>query len=152
MVLVVKNLPVSAGDVRHRFDPWVGKIPGAGRGYPHQYFCLENPIDRGAWQTTVHRITKSQIWLKELSMHTYKFSTKRAGIWFSSSQLFPQHLEQCQALFRCWEIFAEWLWMNELCRLLKNPASSRQISSPLPLMFSFSGFKYKTEILYKMNI
>ena len=124
-------------------------FPGEGNGNPLQYSWLENPMDRGAWQTTVHRITKSQIWLKWLSMHTSKFSTTGAGIRFSSSQLFPQHLEQCRALFRCWEIFVEWLWMNELCRLLKNPASSWQISSPLPLMFSFSGFKYKTEILYE---
>ena len=32
---------------RHRFDPWVRKIPGGGHGNPLQYSCLENPMDRG---------------------------------------------------------------------------------------------------------
>ena len=40
-------------------DP--GLITGEGNGYPLQYSCLENPTDRGAWQATVHGITKSQI-------------------------------------------------------------------------------------------
>ena len=39
----------------HRFYPWVGKIPRGGSGSPLQYYCLENPMDRGAWQVTVHR-------------------------------------------------------------------------------------------------
>ena len=69
--LVVRNLPLSAGDLR---DP--GLIPGLERspegGYGHllQYSCLENPMDRGAWQTTVHRITKSQTQLNQLSTYT----------------------------------------------------------------------------------
>ena len=40
-----------------------GRYPGEGNGYPLQYFCLENSIDRGAWQTTVHGLAKSQTWL-----------------------------------------------------------------------------------------
>ena len=43
---------------RHGFDPWVGKIPGGGNGNTLQYSCLENPMDRGAWQAIVHRVTK----------------------------------------------------------------------------------------------
>ena len=39
--------------------PGSGKSPGGGNGNPLQYSCLENPMDRGAWQVTVHRITKS---------------------------------------------------------------------------------------------
>ena len=46
---------------RLRFDPWVGKIPGGRNGNPLQYSCLENPMDRGVWETTVHRVAKSQI-------------------------------------------------------------------------------------------
>jgi len=49
---VVKNLPANAGDM--------GRCPGEGNGNPFQCFCLGNPIDRGAWQATVHRVTKSQ--------------------------------------------------------------------------------------------
>ena len=38
-------------------DP--GSIPGGGNGYPLQYSCLENSMDRGTWQATVHRVTQS---------------------------------------------------------------------------------------------
>ena len=44
----------------------VGSIPGLrrspeeGNGYPLQYSCLENPMDRGTWRATVHRVTKNQ--------------------------------------------------------------------------------------------
>ena len=41
--------------------PGLGRSPGGGLGNPLQYSCLENPIDRGPWQATVHRITKSWI-------------------------------------------------------------------------------------------
>ena len=56
MVLVVKNTPANAGDVRDvGLIPGSGRSPGEGKGYPLQYSCLENPMDRGAWQATVHR-------------------------------------------------------------------------------------------------
>ena len=54
---------------RRSFDPWVGNIPGGGRGNPLQYSCLQNPMDRGARQTTVHRVTTSQTRLKQLLAH-----------------------------------------------------------------------------------
>ena len=38
---------------------WLGRSLGGGRGNPLQYPCLDNPMDRGAWQATVHRVTKS---------------------------------------------------------------------------------------------
>jgi len=50
---------------RHRrcgFDPWVGKIPWRRNGNPLQYSCLENLMDRGAWQATGHTVAKSQTW------------------------------------------------------------------------------------------
>ena len=47
--------------------PGLGRSPGGGRGNPLQYSCLENSMDRGAWWATVHRVAKSQIWLKWLS-------------------------------------------------------------------------------------
>ena len=43
---------------RHRFDPWVRKIPGEGNGNPLQYSCLENPMDSGIWQAIVHGVAK----------------------------------------------------------------------------------------------
>ena len=42
------------------FDPWVRRSPGEGNGNTLQYSCLENPMDRGAWQGTVHRAEESQ--------------------------------------------------------------------------------------------
>ena len=59
---------------RHRFDPWVRISPGGGNGNPLQYSCLENPMDRGAWQTTVHRVIKSRTQLR-LSTHTFPLYT-----------------------------------------------------------------------------
>ena len=52
------------------FDPWVKKIFWRRIGQALQYSCLENPMDRGAWQATVYRITKSQMWLSHCA-HTY---------------------------------------------------------------------------------
>ena len=61
MVLVTKNPLASAGDVRDMDSiPGLGRSPGGGDGYLLQYSCLENSMDRGAWQTRVHRVTKSQ--------------------------------------------------------------------------------------------
>ena len=72
VVLVVKNLPASAGDMRD-----AGPIPGLGRshggehGNPLHYSCLENPLDRGAWWAIAYRAAKSWTRLKRLSMHEY---------------------------------------------------------------------------------
>ena len=55
----------------HRFDPWVRKIPGGGHGNPLQHSCLENSMDRGDWQATVHGVAKSRTQLKRLGMHTH---------------------------------------------------------------------------------
>ena len=71
MALGVKNLPVSAGDMRDAGSiPGSGRSLGGGNGHPPQYSCLENPMDRGAWWATVHRAAKSQTRLKKLSTHT----------------------------------------------------------------------------------
>ena len=56
MALVVKNTPANAGDVRDGgLIPGLGRFPGEGPGNPLQDSCLENPVNRGAWQATVHR-------------------------------------------------------------------------------------------------
>ena len=50
VVLVVKNPPANAGDVRNvSSTPGLGRSPGGGHGNPLQYSCLQNPMDRGAW-------------------------------------------------------------------------------------------------------
>ena len=68
---MVKNLPANAGDVRDMGStPGLGRSPGEGHGNPLQYSCLENPVDQGAWWTTVHRAAKSWAQLNQLSVHT----------------------------------------------------------------------------------
>ena len=69
----VKNPPANAGDMRD-----VGSIPGSGRsprggglGNPLQHSCLENPVDRGAWQATVCGAAESHTGLKPLSTHAH---------------------------------------------------------------------------------
>ena len=65
VVLVVKNLPANAGDRGEVASvSELGGSPGEGHGNPLQYYCLENPMDRGAWWATVYRITKSWTRLK----------------------------------------------------------------------------------------
>ena len=71
VALVVKNPTANAGDIKDADSiPESGTSPGGGNGNLLGYSCLENPMDRGAWRVTVHRVTKSQTWLKQLSMHT----------------------------------------------------------------------------------
>ena len=63
---MVKNPPAKAGDLRDKGSiPGFGRFPGRGHGNPPQYSCLENPMDRGAWQATVHRVIKSRIQLSD---------------------------------------------------------------------------------------
>ena len=54
---------------RHKRVPGLGKSSGGGHGNPFQYYCLENSMDRGDWQATVHWVTKNQTQLKQLSTH-----------------------------------------------------------------------------------
>ena len=53
--------------------PGSGRSPGEGNGNPLQYYCLENPMDRGAWQATVHGVAKSQTGLSNFTF-TFTFT------------------------------------------------------------------------------
>ena len=60
VALVVKTSPANVGDVGNmELIPVLGRSPGEGNGNPLQYSCLENPMHRGVWWATVHRITQS---------------------------------------------------------------------------------------------
>ena len=80
MVLVVKNLPVTAGDPGDM--GWIsglGRSPGEGHGNPLQYSCLDNPMDRGAWQANIaHGVQESDI--TEMNQHTHMHSYKRRNL------------------------------------------------------------------------
>ena len=59
VMLVVRNLPANAGHIRDADSiPGLGRPSGGGHGYPLQYSCLENSMDRGAWRAMVHRVSK----------------------------------------------------------------------------------------------
>ena len=74
VTLMIKNPPTNAGDIRDMGSvPGLGISPGGGHGNPLQYSCLENPIDRGSWWATVHRVAKSQTQLKQLSTHAQTY-------------------------------------------------------------------------------
>ena len=56
---MIKNPPANAGDVRDMGSiPGSGRSPGGGDGNTLQHSCLENPMDRGAWQATVHGLQR----------------------------------------------------------------------------------------------
>ena len=84
---MVKNPFANAGDLRDAGSiPELGRSPGGGYGNPIQYSCLENPIDRGAWWATVHRVTQSQTQIKQLNTHTL------------ISILFHRYIDMCDKL------------------------------------------------------
>ena len=69
---MVNNSPANAGVIRDAGSiPRLGRSPGGGHGNPLQYFCLESPMDSGAWLATVHRVTQNWTQLKRLSTHVH---------------------------------------------------------------------------------
>ena len=65
MAQTVKASAYNSGDLGS--IPGLGRSPGEGNGNPLQYSCLENPVDRGAWQATVHGVAKSQTRLSDFT-------------------------------------------------------------------------------------
>ena len=83
MILAVKN-PSANGDVRDEGSiPGSGRYPGGRYGNPLQCSCLENPMDRGAWQATVHRVAKSRTRLKRLGMEASLASQIASELFFA---------------------------------------------------------------------
>ena len=65
-----KESNCNAGDTEDAGSiPGSGRSPGGGHGKPLQYSCLENPMDRGAWEPIVPGVAKSQTRVKRLSIH-----------------------------------------------------------------------------------
>ena len=76
-----KNLPANAEDVRDAsLIAGSGRSPGGGHGLPLQYSCLENPMDRGAWQAAPHRVAHSWTGLKLLSKHAGKVCIRLTSV------------------------------------------------------------------------
>ena len=79
-MLVVRNLPANPGDIRVVGSiPASGASPGEGSRNPLQYPCLENPVGRGAWQTTLHRSHRVELYWSDL-VYTHGSTTKMRQI------------------------------------------------------------------------
>ena len=78
---MVENTPANAGDARDTGSiPGLGRSPEGGHGNPLQYSCLENPLHRGAWWVTVHRVAKIRTRLKQLGRHTQEKTTRSGRV------------------------------------------------------------------------
>ena len=75
---MVKNPHASAGDASNAGSiTQLGRCPGEGNGNPLQDSCLENPMDREAWQAMVHRVAESRTQLEWLSTSTMNYNGKK---------------------------------------------------------------------------
>ena len=103
---VVKNLPANAGDVGS--VPGSGRSPGEENGNPLQYSCLGNPMDRGAWQTTVHGIAKESD--MTLRLNNYNYVLTMCFLFFLFMMSFnPENFLILEKLFFS---FAIWAFKN----------------------------------------
>ena len=82
--------------------PGSGRSPGVGHGNPLLYSCLENPIDRGAWRATVHRVTKS--WTRLSSHVCCTESWERQGSNLSRAAKSSQACQLCNFRFQPGEL------------------------------------------------
>ena len=72
---------------RHRFNPWVRKIPWRRKWHPSQYSCWENLMDRGAWPATVQRVAKSWTQLSEHTPSVSLINVLQFSVYESSTSL-----------------------------------------------------------------
>jgi len=83
---VVQNPPSRARNTRNSGSiPGSGRPPGKGNGNPLQYSCLGNPMDRGAWQTTVHGVAKES----DMTQQPYDSAIPFLGIYRSTGNTCP---------------------------------------------------------------
>ena len=97
----------SACNTRDKFDP--RRSPGEGNGYPLQYFCLENSVDRGVWWTTVHGVTELDMTELTCALHSLFMCVCLHVYIYSYSILSPYRLLQnveysslCYTVDPCW--------------------------------------------------
>ena len=128
VALVAKNPPANAGDIRDADSiPGSGKSPGGGHGNPLQYSCLENPMDRGTWQATVHRVTKNQTRLRWLSTHAL----------FTISWSTTQFLRELRGGICLWKSNAHSTWKKRFeCINFRDQSLERILEISLAPQFS----------------
>ena len=84
------------------FDPGLGRSPGEGNGNPLQYSYLENPMDRGAWQATVHRVAKSRTRLSNFTFTYYLAYSDILKIYSSLWEFYSLYRWGTCPLLICW--------------------------------------------------
>ena len=111
-VLVVKNPLSNAGDIRDVGSiPRLGRSLGGGHGNPLQCSCLENPMDRGAWPTTAHRVLKSRAWLSDLAACMAKSSiVQDSRLFLAPANLWLSHRSWAQNFF----LKSVWVFISSL--------------------------------------
>ena len=116
MAQLVKNLPANAGDARDTCSiPESGRSPGECNGNPLQYSCLENSMDRGTWQATVHAgVTKSQTWL---GTHTHTHTHTHT---LTQSMPTPQDERQPDNPFWRPQTYLKWSCGEKKANLIKS--------------------------------
>ena len=111
---MVKNPSTNAGDIRDvGLIPGSGKSLGEGNDYTLQYSCQENPMDRGTWWAMVHRVIKSQTWLKWLSMHTH---TNIKG-WWLLGVLIIEIMKGCSMFLPVYKYVNTMNWQDTPCTI-----------------------------------
>ena len=116
---MVKNPSASSEDIRGVIlIPRFRKSPGEGNEHPLQYFCLENPMDRAAWQATAHGVARSQTWLKWLSKH----STQSVSCQLNQTK--PKNLARKKE-----KVFLPYNFMVGLRKLVRLPEEGRDLHS-----------------------
>ena len=140
---VVKNPSANGGDSRNvSLIAGLGKSPGEGYGNPLQYSCLENLMDRGAWWTVVHRVTKSQTLLSDLTCTCTRVSLPASFLilsWKPKILFFEQFLS-----FSVWTnaISFKMFWVSYKSTQLGKKQSTLQ-DCPLSPLSSRGGYNGK---------
>ena len=108
---MVKNPPANAGNTGDAgLITGLERSPGGGNGNPLQYSCMKNPMDKGAWWSTVRGVAKRRTQLKRLSTWSSQLyaPAKKIGI-TSKPQIFEAYLKQMQWRTRYKEMLTYWL-------------------------------------------
>ena len=160
----VKASTCNAGDPGS--VPGLGGSPGEGNGNPLQFSCLENPMDRGAWWTTVHGVAKSRTWLSDFTFLWRKAMTNLDSIlksrdftlptkvYLIKAMIFPVVMYGCESWTikkaERWRIdaFELWCWR----RLLRVPwmtrRSNQSILKEISPEYSSEGLMLKLKLQY----
>ena len=142
MALGRKNPPANARDVRDTSSiPKSGRSPGAGHSNPLQSSCRKNPMDRGAWQATVHRVAESRTRLSAWAHPQYTFGISQSRSCLYSLHALPRPIGLGPAFL------AHYSWKNEstICKVINRAEHLGRFhkcsrSSPMSRWGEFAGF------------